>query len=40
MLGPDIAEAHIDAWSYPYGELGPLIALAEAYGFEVLGVNE
>lgn len=25
---------------YPYGGVGPLIALAEGFGFEVLGVNE
>jgi hypothetical protein len=40
MVGPDTAEMHIDPEAYPYGGLGPMIALAEAYGFVVLGVNE
>lgn len=35
-----IGEMHIDPWSYPYGGVGPLIALAEAFGFEIVGVNE
>jgi len=30
----------INTFSYPYGGVGALIALAEAFGFEVLGVNE
>ena len=30
----------IDPYGYPYGGLGPLIALVEAFGFRVLGVNE
>lgn len=34
------AEMRIDPTSYPYGGVGPLIALAEAFGFHVLGVNE
>ena len=36
-----IGELRIDpCFGYPYGGVGPLIALAEAFGFEVLGVNE
>lgn len=35
-----IGEIVIDPHAYPYGGLGPFIALAEAFGFEVLGVNE
>ena len=35
-----VAEIHIDPWGYPYGGLGPFIALVEAFGFVVLGVNE
>lgn len=34
------AQITIDPWGYPYGGVGPLIALAEAFGFTVLGVNE
>jgi hypothetical protein len=30
----------IEPHAYPYGGIGPLIALAEAFGFTVLGVNE
>jgi hypothetical protein len=30
----------IDAWAYPYGGLGQLIALTEAFGCRVVGVNE
>ena len=40
MATADTAEMHIDPQAYPYGGLGPMIALAEAYGFLVLGVNE
>jgi hypothetical protein len=40
MVGDNVAEMQIDPWSYPYGGLGPMIALAEAFGFTVLGVNE
>jgi hypothetical protein len=35
-----VGELQIDPYGYPYGGVGPLIALAEAFGFEVLGVNE
>jgi hypothetical protein len=35
----DVCEMRIDPWAYPYGGLGPLIALVEAFGFSVLGVN-
>ena len=34
------AELRIDPHAYPYGGVGPLIALAEAFGFTVLDVNE
>lgn len=40
MVSDDIAEMRIDPQAYPYGGVGPLIALAEAFGFAVLGVNE
>lgn len=40
MVEADIAEIHIDPYGYPYGGVGALIALAEAFGFFVLGVNE
>lgn len=39
-IGPGVAEMHISTFSYPYGGVGPLIALAEAFGFTILGVNE
>ena len=35
-----VCEIHIDPWAYPYGGLGPCIALVEAFGFSVIGVNE
>lgn len=35
-----VCEMHIDPWAYPYGGLGPLIALVESFGFSVIGVNE
>jgi hypothetical protein len=35
-----IAEMQIIPDAYPYGGVGPFIALAEAFGFQVLGVNE
>lgn len=38
--GEGVAEMRIDPHSYPYGGVGPFIALAEAFGFPVLGVNE
>jgi len=40
MVDDETAEMRIDPHSYPYGDVGPLIALAEAFGFAVLGVNE
>jgi hypothetical protein len=40
MVGDGIAEMRIDPHAYPYGGVGPLIALAEAFGFTILGVNE
>ncbi len=33
-------EMHIHPYGYPYGGLGPLIALAEGFGFKIEGVNE
>jgi hypothetical protein len=36
----DFYEMHIDPFGYPYGGLGPLIAIVEAFGFCVVGVNE
>lgn len=38
-VGPGVGEMHIDPHAYPYGGVGPFIALAEAFGFTVLGVN-
>ena len=35
-----VGEIRINPNAYPYGGLGPFIALAEAFGFKVLGVNE
>jgi|GEM_PF-2955394 len=40
MVEEGIAEMRIDPHAYPYGGVGPFIALAEAFGFRVLGVNE
>lgn len=40
LVEPPHAEIHIDPWAFPYGGLGPLIALVEAFGFAVAGVNE
>jgi hypothetical protein len=40
LVGDGVAEMHINPHAYPYGGVGPLIALAEAFGYEVLGVNE
>jgi len=40
LVAPETAEIHINPNGYPYGGVGPFIALAEAYGFHVLGVNE
>ena len=40
IVGDRVAEMRIDPHSYPYGGVGPFIALAEAFGFGVLGVNE
>jgi hypothetical protein len=37
---PGVGELRINPHAYPYGGVGPLIALAEAFGFTVLGVNE
>jgi hypothetical protein len=39
-VGDSVGELRIDPNGYPYGGVGPLIALAEAFGFEILGVNE
>jgi hypothetical protein len=40
MAGEGVGEMRINLHAYPYGGVGPLIALAEAFGFTVLGVNE
>jgi hypothetical protein len=40
MVEADVAEMRIDPHAYPYGGIGPQIALAEAFSFTVLGVNE
>jgi hypothetical protein len=40
MVGEGVAEMRIEPHAYPYGGIGPLIALVEAFGFTVLGVNE
>lgn len=36
----DSYEMHIYPFSYPYGGIGPLIALAEGFCFEIIGINE
>jgi len=40
LCGDSVAELQIDPDGYPYGGVGPLIALAEGFGFTILGVNE
>jgi hypothetical protein len=40
MVGDGVAEMRINPHAYPYGGVGPQIALVEAFGFTVLGVNE
>lgn len=40
LVGAGVGEMHIDPHAYPYGGIGPLVALAEAFGFTILGVNE
>jgi hypothetical protein len=40
IVGDGVAEMQINPDAYPYGGVGPFIALAEAFGFRVLGVNE
>jgi len=40
LAQPGVGELRINPHAYPYGGVGPLIALAEAFGFTVLGVNE
>lgn len=40
LVEPEIGEIHVNPHAYPYGGLGPFIALAEALGFRILGVNE
>jgi hypothetical protein len=40
LVDATTAEIQIDPFAYPYGGLGPFIALAEAFGFHVVGVNE
>lgn len=40
LIEERVAEIHIDPEAYPYGGVDPMIALAEAFGFFLLGVNE
>ena len=40
LAEPGVGELRINPHAYPYGGVGPLITLAEAFGFTVLGVNE
>ncbi|MGN6580989.1 MAG: hypothetical protein ACTHJ1_13530 [Bordetella sp.] len=40
VIGRSLAELRIYPYGYPYGGLGPLIALAEGFGFFVVGLNE
>ncbi len=40
QIEPGVGELQIDPHGYPYGGVSPLIALVEAFGFRVLGVNE
>mgnify|MGYP001618958722 CR=1 FL=1 len=40
QTSPETAEIRIDPEAYPYGGLGAFIAIAEAHGMYVLGVNE
>lgn len=40
LVDSETAEMRINPSAYPYGGIGPFIALAEAYGFRILGVNE
>jgi len=40
LAEPGVGELRINPHAYPYGGVGPLIALSEGYGFPVLGVNE
>jgi len=40
LVDSTTAEIRIDPFAYPYGGVGPFIALAEAYRFRVIGVNE
>lgn len=40
LCGDSTAELQVFPYGYPYGGVGPLIALAEGFGFVILGVNE
>lgn len=40
LAEPGVGELRVNPHAYPYGGVGPLIALAEAFGFSVQGVNE
>jgi hypothetical protein len=40
MAAEGVAEMRIHPHTYPYGGVGPFIALAEAFGFTLLGINE
>jgi len=39
-VGDGLAQLTIEPFAYPYGGAGPLIALVEAFGFRIVGVNE
>ena len=40
LVEPGIGEMHVNPHAYRDGGVGPFIALAESFGFRVLGVNE
>ena len=39
-VSDSLGELRVDPHGYPYGGLNGLIALAEGFGFKVVGVNE
>ena len=36
----DLAELRFDPLAYPYGGVGGLVALVEAFGFRVVGIDD
>lgn len=40
LVNDDIAELHVETWSYPYGGLNAIMVLIEGFGFHILGVDE